>query len=630
MNDKLLNGETRTVEAIVRVLEEAGIDMVFGIAGGNMGRLYDALYDHQGSIRTVLVRHEQLASVMAEAYGRLTGKPGVAIGQGIFILANGLLGTLEAHFGSSPMLLLTDFSDVAPYSKHSPYQSGTGDYGSADTRRTLDGVTKQTFVANEPAEAVQATQLAIKHALSGERGPIGVLYHSRVFKDPIDPAKRPFLYATKAYLPKPMPADAQDIAAAAKALLAAKRPVIIAGNGVRIASAYAELQALAELVAAPVATTASGKGTFAETHAMALGVCGNFGQATANAVIGEADLVLAVGSRLGPADTANENPQLIDPGRQTLLQIDVEPRNASWSFPCDVAIVGDAKLALAQLSEAIRALGAPKVEALAVRRKALEAAREKHGFFRDPGYASDEAPVLPQRIFAEVLKATAPDALFACDAGENRLFMTHYFQTKAPGSLLMPGIGAMGYAVPAALAGKLVFDVEHACQHLLRAVRSRAGRDRIAGLVGAGARQSLVREDHGAAASIADGNIETSELPHDVVDGVDRRCAACQVGLDAECAHALGLTFSHDGRRRHRRALELVDLGGAQVPVDDGDVGAEAGEPQRVTASQSARTPGDDGNLAGQLALAHAVSSRNLIHMPQSAKASSRVHCSGW
>ena len=271
MSGKLLNAETRAAEAIVRVLEEAGIDMVFGIAGGNMGRLYDALYDHQGTIRTVLVRHEQLASVMAEVYGRLTGKPGVAIGQGIFMLANGLLGTLEAHFGSSPMLLLTDFSDVAPFSKHSPYQSGTGDYGSADTRRTLDGVTKQTFVANEPVEAVQATQLAIKHALSGERGPVGVLYHSRVFKDPIDPAKRPFLYATKAYLPKPMPADAQDVAAAAKALLAAKRPVIIAGNGVRIAGAYAELQALAELIAAPVATTASGKGTFAETHALAIG-----------------------------------------------------------------------------------------------------------------------------------------------------------------------------------------------------------------------------------------------------------------------------------------------------------------------------------------------------------------------
>ena len=457
MTDKLLKAETRAAEGIVRVLEEAGIDMVFGIAGGNMGRLYDALYDHQGTVRAVLVRHEQLASVMAEVYGRLTGKPGVAIGQGVFMLANGLLGTLEAHFGSSPMLLLTDFSDVAPYSKHAPYQSGTGDYGAADTRKTLEGVTKQTFVAAEPAEAVQATQLAIKHALSGERGPVAVLYHSRVFKDPIDPAKRPFIYSTKAYLPKPLPPDPRDVDAAAKALLAARRPVIIAGNGVRIARAFGELQTLAELIAAPVATTASGKGTFAETHPLALGVCGNFGQATANATIGEADLVLAVGTRLGPADTANENPQLIDPSRQKLVQIDVEPKNASWSFPCDVTVVGDAAPALGQLAEAIKSAGAPKAEVLAGRRKAVEAAREKHAFFKDAAYASDETPIMPQRLFAEILKVTAPDALFTCDAGENRLFMTHYFQTKAPGSLLMPGIGAMGYAVPAALAGKLVF-----------------------------------------------------------------------------------------------------------------------------------------------------------------------------
>src|SRR6516165_11599274 len=131
---KLLSSETRAAEGIARVLEEAGIDMVFGIQGGNMGRLYDALYDHQDSVRTVLVRHEQLASVMAEVYGRLTGKPGVAIGQGIFMLANGLLGALEAHFGSSPMLLLSDLSDLSPSSKHAPYQSGTGDYGAADTR----------------------------------------------------------------------------------------------------------------------------------------------------------------------------------------------------------------------------------------------------------------------------------------------------------------------------------------------------------------------------------------------------------------------------------------------------------------------------------------------------------------
>ncbi len=455
MTEKMLTEEVRAGEGIVRVLEEAGIDMVFGIQGGNMGRLYDALYDHQDTIRCVLVRHEQLASVMAEVYGRLTGKPGVCTGQGVFMLANAFLGTLEAHFGSSPMLFLTDFSDVHPYTQHAPYQSGTGDYGGADTQKALEAVTKQTIVAHQPIQAVHGTQLAIKHALSGERGPVAVIYHSGAFGQ-VDPSQRPFLYPTRHYLPQQLPADPASIAAAADALRKAERPVIIAGNGVRIAQAYEELAALAAQVGAPVATTASGKGVYAETGDWALGVCGNFGQATANSTIGQADLVLAVGTRLGPADTVNENPAMIDPTRQTLLQIDVEPKNASWTFPCDVTMIGDAKLVLAQLSGEIAAKGAPAADAVTGRKSALDAAREANQFFRGDAYDSPEAPVMPQRLFKELLAATADDAIFTLDAGENRLFMVHYFQTKSAGSMLMPGIGAMGYAVPAALAAKLV------------------------------------------------------------------------------------------------------------------------------------------------------------------------------
>lgn len=454
---KLLDKEALAAEGIVRVFEDAGIDMVFGIQGGNMGRLYDALYDHQDTVRCVLVRHEQLASVMAEVYGRLTGKPGVCIGQGIFMLANGLLGTLEAHFGSSPMLLLTDYSDVAPYTPHAPYQSGTGDYGAADTRSALAAVTKQTLSAQEPAQAVIATQLAIKHALAGERGPVGVIYHSRCFQSTIDPEQRPFLYRTDPYLAvRTPPADLTEVAAVAKALVEAKRPVIIAGNGVRISKAYDALATLAGQLGAPVATTASGKAVYPETGDWALGVCGNFGQPTANAVIGEADLVLAVGTRLGPADTGHENPKLIDPARQTLIQIDIEPKNASWSFPCDHALVGDAGQTLLQLADAIAGLGAPGAGLVAERADLLERKRAEYGFFIDPGYTSDETPIMPQRLFQALHETIEDDALITCDAGENRLFMVHYFQTKKAGTLLMPGIGAMGYAVPAALAGKLV------------------------------------------------------------------------------------------------------------------------------------------------------------------------------
>lgn len=455
--EKLLTEEVRGAEGIVRVLEDAGIDMVFGIAGGNMGRLYDALYDHQNSIRAVLVRHEQLASVMAEVYGRLTGKPGVCTGQGIFMLANGLLGTIEAHFAASPMLLLTDFSDIAPFTQHATYQGGTGAYGSVDTKQALSGVTKYVATASDPLQAAHATQLAIKHALSGERGPVAVLYHSSALNGPIDPNQRPFVYPTKHHFPAASSAHPADIEAVAHALNAAERPVIIAGNGVRVSKGYEQLAELAALVGAPVTTTAAGKGVYAETGDWALGVCGNFGQATANAVVGGADVILAVGTRLGPADTANENPALIDPTRQTILQIDIEPKNASWAFPCETVLVGDAGPTLAQVADAVRVSGAPSPDTITARRQVLDAARAEHKFFGSPHYTSDDTPMQPQRVFAELLKATDKDAMFTCDAGENRIFMAHHFRTKAPGTLLMSGSGGMGYAIPAALASKLVF-----------------------------------------------------------------------------------------------------------------------------------------------------------------------------
>ena len=455
--ETLLTAEGTTGEGIVRALEGAGIDMVFGIIGGNMGRLYDALYDHRSTVRAVLVRHEQLASVMAEVYGRLTGRPGVAIGQGAFMLANALLGTLEAHMGSSPMLLLTDLSDQAPFSQHAPYQGGTGEYGSFDTQRALAGVTKYATVAHDPAQAVQSTQLAVKHALSGERGPVAVIYHSAALYGTVGPDSRPTLYPTQYYLPARSHGDPAPVQAAAAALAGAQRPVIVAGNGVRIAGAYAELAALADLLAAPVATTASGKSVFPETHELALGVLGSFGQATANVTVGTADLVLAVGTRLNPSDTAGENPKLIDPRRQTLIQVDVEPKNVGWSFPCDHTVVGDAALVLAQLHAAVSATGAPSASMRTARKAELDAVRQEQGFFSDPDYHSDESPIMPQRLFTEICNATAEDAFITCDAGENRLFMTHFFRTRSAGSLIMPGIGAMGYAIPAALAAKLVY-----------------------------------------------------------------------------------------------------------------------------------------------------------------------------
>jgi acetolactate synthase-1/2/3 large subunit len=450
----LLKEKTRTADAVLQVLAEAGIGMVFGIAGGHTGRLFMALANHQNEIRTVLVREESLAGVMAEVYGRLTGRPGVIIGQGPWVLGNGLLGTLEAYLSSSPMLLLTDFSDNPGFNLHGPYQAGTGDYGAWNARQSFAGVTKQVFEAHEPAAGVQATQLAIKHATSGQPGPVTVLYSAGGLSGHVGPDSTPRLYRTAPYLrTAPAPVDAASVQAAAGAIAAAKRPVIVAGNGVRIGQAFDALRDFAAAAGAPVVTTASGKGTFPEHHPLALGVFGTFGVAAANAVVADADLVVAVGSKLGVSDTARANPALLDPARQCFVQIDVEPRNASWTFPAEHVLIGDAATALAQLKAVLPTDPSRRRNA----EDRVAAARREHGYFDAPSFAVDKVPIYPQRVIAALRRVLPDDAIVTCDAGENRILMTHFFQTRAPnGFLQAAGSGPMGFGIPAALAAKLV------------------------------------------------------------------------------------------------------------------------------------------------------------------------------
>ncbi len=454
--ERMLKEETPSRVLIARVLAEAGIEYVFGISGGHTGRIISGLAQVQNQVRMVTVREESLAGVMAEVYGRLTRRPGVMIGQGPWVLGNGLIGTLEAHLSSSPMVLLTDFSDAPHFNLHAPYQQATGDYGSWDARRAFGGGTKQVMQAHEPLAAVQATQLAIKHALSGQPGPVAVLFSHDSLAGNVAPDSQPALYPTRYYLPPPPPPiEAAQIDAAAERILAARTPVIICGNGVRIAQAYEELQLIAETAGLPVGTTAAGKGCFPETHPLALGVFGTFGTPAANACIGEADLVLVLGSKLSPSDTAWANGKLLDPTRQSFIQVDIEPKNASWTFPAEQVVLGDVKPFLAQLHEAMRTRAGHRRDAAEQR---VAAHRAEHGYFNWSSYESDDKPILPQRVIGELIKNLPDDAIVTCDAGENRILMTHFYQTKMAGGFLQAaGSGPMGFGIPAALAAKLVY-----------------------------------------------------------------------------------------------------------------------------------------------------------------------------
>src|SRR6201997_5778706 len=406
--ERMLTEEQSAGDLVGRVLQEAGIEYVFGISGGHTGRIIQGFRKYQNSLRMVLVREESLAGVMAEVYGRLTRRPGVLIGQGPWVLGNGLIGTIEAYLSSSPMLLLTDFSDAPRFPLHAPYQQGTGDWGSWAARRAFSGVTKHVMQAHDPIGAVQATQLAIKHALAGQPGPVAVLFSHDSLAGSVGPDSQPMLYPTRHYLPSPPPpAETRQVEAAAAALLAAQKPVLIAGNGVRIAQAYEQLRRLAETAGLPVATTAAGKGCFAETHPLALGVFGTFGTAAANASIAEADLVVVVGSKLSPSDTAWENRALLDPTRQIFVQIDIEPRNASWNYPAEQVLIGDAAEVLDQLVEEVSSRSGDRRQQ-AERRVAAH--RERLGYFNDRAYFAYDRPILPQRVIGELQRNLPQDA----------------------------------------------------------------------------------------------------------------------------------------------------------------------------------------------------------------------------
>jgi acetolactate synthase-1/2/3 large subunit len=442
--------------AILRVLEEAGIDTIFGMPGGHTGHIYNAAESHANAIRTVMVRQESLAGVMAEVTGRVTGRPGVIMGQGSWVLGHGIIGTLEAHLSSTPMLLLTELSDTPGFDLHAPYQAGTGDYGVWDAKQAYEAITKQVFVARDPLTAVHATQLAIKHALAGQPGPVAVLYsRSALLGAPVGPDSFPFLYKTKYYIPPaPPPATPSLVVAAAEAIKAAKRPILLAGNGVRIGRAEAALQRFVEKTGIPVVTTATGKGVIAESHPMALGPVGTWGVHGAGMTAADADLVIVAGSKLGSSDIGRESPKLFDPRRQTFIQIEIEPRNASWVVPAEHVLTGSVGPILDQLIEAI----APDDDAGPAGQARVAAIRAEYGHFNHPSRQNNSTPLYPQRVIAEMEAALPNDIIVTCDAGENRMLVNHHYQTRAVAGIIQPaGAGAMGFAIPAAMAIKLAF-----------------------------------------------------------------------------------------------------------------------------------------------------------------------------
>lgn len=451
-------------ELIVQALEEAGIEYVFGIPGGGTGQIFNLLYGKEDRIKTILVRHEQTAAIMADAYARATGRPAAIMGQGLFIGSNATFGIMEAMLSSSPMLVLTDTSDGG-VAQHPANQSGAGEYGSIDLPNIFKSMTKYTTLATSPKEAVLGTQLAIKHATSGRPGPACVVMRSAAIGGEVDLESPPFIHPTGGYLNTAKPQSApQDIQRAVEILSHSHRPVLVAGNGVHMAGAHQQLQELAELWDMPVATSYKGKSAIAETHPLALGMVGVYGQAVANQVVGEADTVLIVGAKLSPQDTMRESPNVFNPRQQQIIQIDIDDRNAGWTFPIELGLIGDAGSILSQLIEASQQAAPDTTGTRGEWASGLTGKKRDRSYYTDPTLSIDTSPVTPQRLVSVLQESLSPDTVFALDAGNNRTWMAHFYQSREAKTFFAPGgTAGMGWGLPASVALKLAYPNRPVC-----------------------------------------------------------------------------------------------------------------------------------------------------------------------
>lgn len=441
-----------TAEKIIDELERLDVSHVFGYPGGRVIELFSEL--SESDITVVRPRDEREASVMAEMYGRLHGKPGVLTGQGPWIGSLGAIGQMEARLGSSPMVVLTEASERGNYSTLAPYQQSRGDYGGLELPKILDAITKEHWFPRTPTETVRSVQLAFKHATATRAGPTAVILDGNAITEEFDGDTTPSVWNSEAQVRnwQSRPCD-KDLTAAVEALRTAERPVIISGNGVHSASAYEELEAVAEAFGCAVVTSYLGKSTISETHELAGGVIGSFGHEGANQLVSDADVLLVVGSRLNPMDTNWQAESFIRPDEQTIIHADIKTENAGWVYPADIGLIGDAAKTLAALGDHATHSESASID------WARERAQTAQQCFEPDLSGPAKRPMRPQRAIEAIEANVDANTIVTADSGNNRFWLLNYLQTPGVGTYYgSGGVGGMGWAVPAAVSASITTD----------------------------------------------------------------------------------------------------------------------------------------------------------------------------
>ena len=424
-------------QAIVRSLEEMGADLVFGLPGGAVLPLYDALHEST-RLRHVLVRHEQGAGHAAEGYATASGRVGVCIATSGPGATNLVTPLADANLDSVPVVAITGQVGSSLL--------GTDAFQEADIRGVTMPITKHNFMVTDADDIPRAIHAAFHIAESGRPGPVLVDIPKDVQNAYMDFSWPP-QYDLPGYKPVTTPHNRQ-IDQAIKLIAEAERPVFYIGGGVIKADASAELAAVVEETGIPVVTTLMALGAFPESHPLHMGMPGMHGTVPAVGAMQKSDLLITIGARFD--DRVTGATESFAPYAR-IIHADVDPAEIGKIRPVDVPIVGDAKEVLQSLLKRARAA---KVERHDISRWISYLNGLKESFPR--GYDEQEDGSLsPQFVIQELSKQAGPDAVYVAGVGQHQMWSAQFLDFEKPRTWLNSGgLGTMGYAIPAAVGAK--------------------------------------------------------------------------------------------------------------------------------------------------------------------------------
>jgi len=420
-------------------LKREGVDIVFGLPGGAVLPIYDALYDFPG-LRHILVRQEAAAGHAAEGYSRTTGRVGVALVTSGPAATNLVTALQDAYMDSIPIVA---FTGQVP-----THLIGNDAFQEADNVGITRSCTKHNFLVKDGNDLAPMIKEAFYIAATGRPGPVHVdLPKDVLVKEWL------FEYPEKVHLRSYNPTyegHPGQIKKAAKSILRAKRPVLYVGGGAISSDASEEVQRLAELTQIPVTTTLMGLGAFPSEHPLSLEMLGMHGTYYANMAVHNSDCLIAVGARFD--DRVTGKVELFAPQAE-IIHIDIDPSSISKNIKVHIPIVGDARRVLTKLVEELEKEmreGVPSIVREARKQWAEQIADWRARF--PLRYDWDDEVIKPQYVMQEISNLTRGEALIVTGVGQHQMWAAQYYRFKHPRAWCTSGgLGTMGYGLPTAL-----------------------------------------------------------------------------------------------------------------------------------------------------------------------------------